>query len=285
MFSSVDGCMRSMSDGSTRKHCSTLVLLNFLAISFGRTFPFGEGFVVRSASLMNRILTGMCRRIFFKASKLSGALSFSHFSSTASCSCWNSSVSINAVLYRSISCSNLKYSSRSLVWSSLFSTVASLPPISPMRLAISSTFTLASVYSISSATPIPACASCFSSFFWRFSASFNLLSRISMSPFCNLSSRAFMSRSPSAETARAASASLESTTSLPSPISVYCLEGSSPEGAVGAGAAGAVEDWISTSNRGEAVSLTSPLELSLASSLAKSSSEPPSKTAVINFSL
>ena len=156
MFSKVEGCMRSISLGSILIHCKTLVRLNFLAISTGRNFPLGEGFFVSSASLKFRMLTGMFLRIIFKACLLPGALSVSHFCSIASCSAWYSSVNIKAVLKRSISCSNLKYSSRSFTCSSLLATVASLPPISPILLAISATFCFASIYSMSSATATPA---------------------------------------------------------------------------------------------------------------------------------
>ena len=98
MFSRVAGCIHSISFGFNRKHCNTLVLLNFFAIAFGKYLPFGDGFVVRSASLRCRMLTGMCRLNFLKAASFCGALVASQSASIRSCSAWYSSVIIIAVL-------------------------------------------------------------------------------------------------------------------------------------------------------------------------------------------
>ena len=73
---------------------------------------------------------------------------------------------------------------------------------------------------MSSAIATPACASCFSSLRCRFSASSSFARRAPRSPVWSLASNDFISKSPSADTARAAFASSESTTSWPSLIAL-----------------------------------------------------------------
>mmetsp|Transcript_3519 Transcript_3519/g.7895 ORF Transcript_3519/g.7895 Transcript_3519/m.7895 type:complete len:224 (+) Transcript_3519:1537-2208(+) len=69
-----------------------------------------------------------------------------------------------AVLYFSISCSNMKYSSLNRFCSSLSGWTTSEDPISPIRLAVRLTRALASSYGMSSAILMPAALSCRSSF-------------------------------------------------------------------------------------------------------------------------
>mmetsp|Transcript_24645 Transcript_24645/g.72071 ORF Transcript_24645/g.72071 Transcript_24645/m.72071 type:complete len:312 (-) Transcript_24645:371-1306(-) len=180
-FSTVDGCTLSISLGLVRRIMSTSVRLNFFAMSFGRTLPLGVVSELSWASLVFLTCTGMCLLSFLSASTFAARFPSSHSLSLSSCSFIYSSVSISALLYFSMSCSSRKYSSLSFFWTSLSSCSTSLLPISPILLAISVTFALASSYGMSSAIDTPAHCNCFSNFFCLLSTSMSSFSTRSVS--------------------------------------------------------------------------------------------------------
>mmetsp|Transcript_28504 Transcript_28504/g.80303 ORF Transcript_28504/g.80303 Transcript_28504/m.80303 type:complete len:347 (+) Transcript_28504:74-1114(+) len=170
--SSDDGCILATTSGWARRSMRMVVRFHFLSIDAGRRRPCLDAPPPqRSAMLSSRMLTGMCRRIRTKTSRLPAAILPSHAASFRCCSCDHSGVRTRAFWYLSKLSANHTYSASSsacaLGSASRFMSAATT--FSSSRR--SCTLDFATSYAMTSSTTVnPASVICFSGILARRSA-------------------------------------------------------------------------------------------------------------------